>query len=501
MRISFNVLVSAAALVGFGIAWSAGCSGHAGYGNPGGSSGDSGIPPESGPGSAECPSCVTGSDCADGWTCAQFQGDIFCAPACGPDNSCPSGRTCSLVSEYNGSQVSVCVPDNNACMASNPPPPHDGGCPPPPACDSGSSDMCGTLAAPSVSAGCSSCSGSSSSCQPNGCYGGWWCDTSTNRCQSPPEAGSCPAPSCPPAPPCGSSGGDSGSPQPDASPPPTGTITGSGGTLSSLLFAVVGDTRPANEDDTAGYPTSIITKIFADIEGSSPAIPFVVGTGDYEFASTYGSTSATQLNLYLGARKPYSGVFFPAMGNHECTGATASNCGPSGSDGETNNYKNFLSMFLGPIGQSNPYYSVEIDSSTGAWTSKFVFVAGNAWSSAQSSWLSSTMSKPTTYTFVIRHESSGANTAPGVSPSDSIINSYPYTALIVGHTHTYEWYGSNQVIIGNGGAPLSGSGNYGYGLVSQRSDGNIVFDMIDYMSLKADSSFHTVLTPTGNVTH
>ncbi len=39
----------------------------------------------------------------------------------------------------------------------------------------------------------------------------------------------------------------------------------SGGTLSQLLFAVVGDTRPPTLDDVSGYPTSQITKIYQDI--------------------------------------------------------------------------------------------------------------------------------------------------------------------------------------------------------------------------------------------
>lgn len=43
---------------------------------------------------------------------------------------------------------------------------------------------CGPLVAPSVSATCRSCSGQS--CQPNGCYGGYWCNTTTNRCEAPP---------------------------------------------------------------------------------------------------------------------------------------------------------------------------------------------------------------------------------------------------------------------------------------------------------------------------
>jgi hypothetical protein len=185
------------------------------------------------------------------------------------------------------------------------------------------------------------------------------------------------------------------------------------------------------------------------------------------------------------------------MGNHECTGATASNCGPGSADGETPNYDNFLSTMLSPIGKTLPYYSVNINSSTGAWTSKFVFIAGNAWDSAQSSWLSGVLAVSTTYTFVIRHEATEADTAPGVTPSDSIISSYPLTLEINGHTHTYEWSDTNKVIVGNGGAPLTGSGDYGYALIQQQTNGDITIDMIDYESGTADSSFHRELTPTG----
>src|SRR5260370_625068 len=82
-----------------------------------------------------------------------------------------------------------------------------------------------------------------------------------------------------------------------------------------------------SDDDVKGYPTAIITKIFQDIEAFSPKPPFVLATGDYQFASSgSSSTAAQQLGLYLGARKNYSGVQFPAMGNHECTGSTSSNC-------------------------------------------------------------------------------------------------------------------------------------------------------------------------------
>jgi hypothetical protein len=278
-------------------------------------------------------------------------------------------------------------------------------------------------------------------------------------------------------------------------------VTGSGGTVSRLYFTAVGDTRPANEDDTSGYPTAIIDQIYSDIAALNPPPLFSVSTGDYQFSNPSGTQSSAQLSLYLAARAKFPGVFFPAMGNHECTGATASNCGSGNTDGVTTNYTNFMNMLLAPIKQTSPYYSVNINAQDGSWTSKFVFIAANAWDSAQSSWLTSVMSQPTTYTFVIRHESSGTSGPPGVSPSDSILGSYPYTLLIVGHTHTYEHPSTKEVLFGNGGAPITGSHNYGFGLFSQRSDGAIVVDAIDYQSGAGDSSFHFVVTPTGTLTN
>jgi hypothetical protein len=55
------------------------------------------------------------------------------------------------------------------------------------------------------------------------------------------------------------------------------------------------------------------------------------------------------------------------------------------------------------------------------------------------------------------------------------------------------------VVIGNGGAPLS-SKDYGYGLFSQRCDGAIVVDEVDYMTGATDSYFHFVVTPKGVIT-
>ena len=62
---------------------------------------------------------------------------------------------------------------------------------------------------------------------------------------------------------------------------------------------------------------------------------------------------------------------------------------------------------------------------------------------------------------------------PGVTPSTrQIIAAHPLTLLIAGHTHTYAYYASEkQIIVGNGGAPLAGSVNYGYVVAASRRTG------------------------------
>jgi hypothetical protein len=172
------------------------------------------------------------------------------------------------------------------------------------------------------------------------------------------------------------------------------------------------------------------------------------------------------------------------MGNHECTGATDSNCGPGTHSGMTGNYQAFLSKMLAPIGKTQPYFGVHVAADDGSWTAKFLFVAPNAWSTAQGAWLDGAMSESTTYTFVVRHEPADASTAPGVTPSEQIMAKHPYTLAIVGHSHTFRRNSQREVIVGNGGAPITGGVDYGYALVQRRSDGAIQVDMIDYQTGK-----------------
>jgi hypothetical protein len=436
-------------------------------------SSDSGVRVDGSNGSS-CRVCVIDSDCAGG-VCAQLGGDSYCASSCTSSADCPTGEQCESVASIAGDQVSVCVDLSSTQCGLNPqqqPPSGDAGAP---------SSTCPGWADPTTAAACSSCKQGSNGCQPNGCYGGWWCNTSTNKCQQAPQN-------------CGSAG--------DAGPPEvydggvTATIDGNGGTESHLYFAVVGDTRPANEDDTSNYPSAIIGGIFSDLSKVNPMPPFVVSTGDYQFSSPSGSQASAQLNKYLSAHGNYTGVQFPAMGNHECTGATASNCGNGNTDGITNNYSAFMSLLLGPIQKTKPYYAIDVNASDSSWTAKFVFVAANAWDSTQSSWLSSTLAQKTTYTFIVRHEPASATTAPGVSPSEAIMKNYPYTLAIVGHSHEYyHSSGSREVVIGNGGAPISTNQNYGYAIVQQLTNGNVEVDMYDYSTNVADSKFRFTVTP------
>jgi hypothetical protein len=272
-----------------------------------------------------------------------------------------------------------------------------------------------------------------------------------------------------------SSGGDDGGSVGDA---------GSGSsTIADLRFAIVGDTRPASPDDTANYPTAIITKIYQDIEAESPHPLFAVSTGDYMFASTSGSEQVPQLDNYMTARATFTGPLYPAMGNHECTGATASNCGQGARDGITKNMTQFVDTMLSPIQISSPYYTESFTASDGSWTAKFVFVACNAWSTAEATWLDQQLSRATTYTFVVRHEGTSAVSETPCEQSQTIIGSHPLTLLIVGHTHTYAHYVSDkEIIVGNGGAPLTSGRNYGYVIVSRNASGTVTVTAYDYMT-------------------
>jgi hypothetical protein len=101
----------------------------------------------------------------------------------------------------------------------------------------------------------------------------------------------------------------------------------------------------------------------------------------------------------------------------------------------------------------------------------------------QADWLDKVLAEPTTYTFAMRHEPHYSNTAPGVTPSTTSLALHPLTMLITGHTHSYEHVPAyREIIVGNGGAPLTSSQNYGYVMVERQADSNLLVTSYDYQT-------------------
>ena len=188
-----------------------------------------------------CQACVTDADCAAGH-CVQADGNWVCARSCETGEACPGGTSCGGGTTAENKNVMVCLVEAGAC--SPPPPPPE---PVTPTCSH----------APPSKAACCTCSGAS--CQANGCYNGWVCKLDTCACRPPSEA-----------PPCA---------QELPAPATLATLE-----LDALDFAIVGDTRPPNKDNTKAYPSAIIKKIWQDVQEEKPPIPLAVTTGDYVFS-------------------------------------------------------------------------------------------------------------------------------------------------------------------------------------------------------------------------
>jgi len=248
-------------------------------------------------------------------------------------------------------------------------------------------------------------------------------------------------------------------------------IGADGGTVSRLRFAVFGDARPPSPNDTANYPAAVVASVMSGIASLGPQ--FVVGTGDYMFADDDTAVSA-QVGMLLAAEASVTVPFFHGLGNHECTGASASNC-PNGD--ETPNMRAFRSM-LAP-GRAAPYYDFTVH--TGLGDAHFVITAPNAWGPAEQQWLQQALGQPARYTIVAAHEPAGEREAPGSVPiEDAIAARGGVTLRLYGHTHEYRRLAPNAVINGNAGAPLSSRrGTYGFALVEQRDDGNLVVTAYD----------------------
>jgi hypothetical protein len=239
----------------------------------------------------------------------------------------------------------------------------------------------------------------------------------------------------------------------------TGSVDADGGSVSRLYFAVVGDTRPSVIDDTGGYPTPLITRIFEEIEALNPRPQFVVATGDYIFADPLGSQSTKQLALYTGAMAKYSGTVFGAMGNHECTSLSALNC----ASWDSAAFQAYRAALVTPLGKAKAYYTVPFSALDGSWTAKLIVLACNDWDTTQRDWFTAEMAKPTTYTLVARHQPSGG---PCTGDADQIMTTQPYDLLLVGHLHRFAHSGKS-VTVGISGAPILTGDPYGFVTIEQ----------------------------------
>ena len=226
-----------------------------------------------------------------------------------------------------------------------------------------------------------------------------------------------------------------------------------GGQLDNLVFAVVGDSRPANPDDTANYPTAVVHQIFTDV-AADPAQPrFAVTTGDYMDCTTTGEQVDPQLDLYLDARAAYPGVVYPAMGNHELHGS-----------GGLENWWNAFPELRG-----RRWYSVEFGNAY------FITVDSNldlTPGSVQSAWVAKQLEnlpKGTQYVFVSLHHPPMADPIAGdsshdVRPNEAALAQQLEAAakqisakiiVAAGHIHAYERFergGVVYLVSGGGGA-------------------------------------------------
>ena len=100
-----------------------------------------------------------------------------------------------------------------------------------------------------------------------------------------------------------------------------------------------------------------------------------------------------------------------------------------------------------------------------------IVLACNAWDTAQKDFLTSELETQDTYHIVVRHEPIAVSNAPCSHDANAIIHSHKVDLLLVGHTHTFKHIGTNEVVIGTGGAPMVDSTPPGFALVELKSNG------------------------------
>jgi hypothetical protein len=362
-----------------------------------------------------CSPCQVNTDCGEAGLaiCEPEGASGVCLPSCIDDGDCDAAARCTRLTGGL-----YCLPISGTCEGFVPQGPPD----------AGSSDSASGTSGTSSSSGSSTGSTSSSS------------------------SGS-------------SSGGMS-----------TGTSTSGvgvhGGTVSMLHFLITGDTRPPACEDTADYPTSIMNKI-ADAATATHA-QFALDMGDHMFVcNNHPAPANAQMALYMDSVHRFANPWFMTEGNHECMGSESGHCTLSSTNA---NYLAFMDK-LAPVA-TKPYYEINIHTSQGL--ASFVFVGDNSWTTAQKTWLENTLTTADAnakYTIVVKHHPATDTSIASNATIMSIVRAHKFALLLTGHAHHYSHPSADQgreIVLGIGGAPLSGSTTYhGYALVDQKSNGNL----------------------------
>ena len=264
---------------------------------------------------------------------------------------------------------------------------------------------------------------------------------------------------------------------PHAVPPmvvPWGAVGRDGGTVQRLWFALTGDTRPGDCDDTAGYPTEAITQIARSMKALH--VQFGLDLGDHMFVC-HGSVpdARTQMGNYMNAIAQGPATFWMTLGNHECGNLRKwGGCMPGAEDV---NFATYMAALKRPL----PWYSTDVQTSQGL--ARFVFIADDSWSVEQAEWAERTLADAdlhARYTIVARHHPMEGGRSGAGAIVETILR-HKYSLLLTGHLHTYEHderrLGGRSVILGVGGGPSEKPP--GFATVLQNKDGTLTFVMRD----------------------
>jgi hypothetical protein len=168
------------------------------------------------------------------------------------------------------------------------------------------------------------------------------------------------------------------------------------------------------------------------------------------------------------------------MGNHECSGSATTLCSVAASYGTNANYSAFMDA-LAPIA-TKPYYRVDIATQSGL--AVFLQVADDAWDATEQAWLTAQLADADAhakYTFVSKHHPDGNTDHPEFQAIYNLVRMHKYTLFLTGHSHLYrrQLDDPRALVIGCGGAPLSGGTFFGYGTVLQGMDDRIYVNIYD----------------------